>query len=119
MTAGYQEDQSVQNNMGSIIISDDVVKMIAAMTFKNVLGVIGIKGNSMDHSDHKNLTHGIKTELSGNLVTISLQILVEYGFNIPNVAFQIQTAVKKNVEEMTGLTVVAVNVTVEGVSNVK
>ena len=119
MTAGYQESQSVQSNMGSIRISGDVIRLIAGITFKDVLGVVGINGNSIAPSDHKNLTHGIKTELAGNLVTISLQIWVEYGFNIPDVALQIQTVVKKTVEEMTGLTVVAVNVTVEGVSFIK
>ena len=119
MTAGYQEGQSIQNNMGSIKISGDVVRVIAGMTFKNVLGVVGINGNSTDPSDHKSLTRGIKAELSGNLVTIHLQIWVEYGFNIIDVALQIQIAVKETVEEMTGLAVVAVNVTVEGVGVVK
>jgi len=119
MTAGYQENQSVQNSMGSIKISDDVVKVIAGMTLEGVLGVVRMNSSTTDHSNHKNLTRGIKAELSGNLVTINLQIWVEYGFNIPDVAFQIQTAVKKAVEEMTRLAVNAVNVTVEGVSIVK
>lgn len=118
MTAGYQENQSVELK-GSIKISGDVVKMIAGMTLNSVLGVVGIRGAASAPSDPKSLTRGIKIELSGNLVTIHLEVWIEYGFNIPNVALQIQNAIKKAVEEMAGLAVSAVNVTVEGVSLVK
>ena len=49
-------------------------------------------------------------------VTLDLSIIVEYGAKIPDVAWEIQEKVKSEVEAMTGLTVVAVNVSVEGVS---
>ena len=47
---------------------------------------------------------------------IDVNIIVEYGTRIPDVAFEIQNKVKVAVEKMTGLKVVEVNVHVQGVS---
>ena len=47
---------------------------------------------------------------------IDVNIIVEYGVRIPDVAFEIQNKVKKAVESMTGLKVVEVNVHIQGVS---
>ena len=49
-------------------------------------------------------------------VKIDVNIIVEYGARIPDVAFEIQNRVKKAVETMTGLTVTSVNVHVQGVN---
>ena len=46
---------------------------------------------------------------------IDVNIIVEYGSRIPDVAFEIQNRVKKSVENMTGLKVAEVNVHVQGV----
>lgn len=55
-----------------------------------------------------------------NKVKIDVNIIVEYGTRIPDVAFEIQNRVKKAVENMTGLGVEEVNVHVQGVdTNVK
>ena len=45
-----------------------------------------------------------------------VNIIVEYGARIPDVAFEIQNKVKKSVESMTGLKVEEVNVHVQGVN---
>ena len=47
---------------------------------------------------------------------IDVNIIVEYGSRIPDVAFDIQNRVKTAVEGMTGLKVLAVNVHVQGVN---
>ena len=46
---------------------------------------------------------------------IDVNIIVEYGVRIPDVAFEIQNKVKKSVEEKTGLKVSGVNVHIQGV----
>ena len=65
-----------------------------------------------------NLSKGIKVEVGEKETKIDVNIIVEYGTRIPDVAFEIQNRVKKAVETMTGLKVVAVNVHVQGVSTV-
>ena len=52
-------------------------------------------------------------------VRIDVNIIVEYGSRIPDVAYEIQTRVKKSVENMTGLKVSEVNVHVQGVKTEK
>ncbi|MFC2741525.1 MAG: Asp23/Gls24 family envelope stress response protein, partial [Selenomonas sp.] len=45
-----------------------------------------------------------------------LYMIVKYGARVPDVAIAVQENVKKAIENMTGLTVVEVNVHVQGVS---
>ena len=66
-------------------------------------------------SGKKNLAKGIKVDVGEKDAKIDVNIIVEYGARIPDVAFEIQTRVKKTIESMTGLKVVEVNVHVQGV----
>ena len=59
---------------------------------------------------------GIKVEAGEKETRIDVNIIVEYGVRIPDVAFEIQNRVKKAVESMTGLKVLDVNVHVQGVN---
>ena len=67
-------------------------------------------------SGKKNLAKGIKVDKEDEKVKIDVNIIVEYGSRIPDVAFEIQNRVKKSVEGMTGLKVEEVNVHVQGVN---
>ena len=64
----------------------------------------------------KNMSKGIKVEAGEKETRIDVHIIVDYGVRIPDIAFEIQNRVKKAVETMTGLTVVEVNVHVQGVN---
>ena len=66
-------------------------------------------------SGKKNLAKGIKVETKEGETKIDVNIIVEYGVRIPDVAFEIQNKVKKSVEEKTGLKVSGVNVHIQGV----
>ena len=48
-------------------------------------------------------------------IKLDVNIIVEYGTRIPDIAFEIQNRVKKEVEEKTGLKVEDVNVNVQGI----
>ena len=62
------------------------------------------------------LSKGIKVDVGEKETKIDVNIIVEFGVRIPDVAFEIQNRVKKAVENMTGLKVVEVNVHVQGVN---
>ena len=66
-------------------------------------------------SGKKNFSKGIKVEVGEKETKIDVNIVVEYGTRIPDIAFEIQNRVKKAVENMTGLKVLEVNVHVQGV----
>ncbi len=108
------------NNTG-IKISDDVVAVIAGVAVSEVPGVFGMAGGFAGGigevlSGKKNLSKGIKVEVGEKETKIDVNIIVEYGTRIPDVAFEIQNRVKKAVETMTGLKVVETNVHVQGVN---
>lgn len=112
---------TTETEENGIKISDDVVAVIAGVAVSEVPGVAGMAGGfaggiSEVFSGKKNLAKGIKVEISDNDTKIDVNIIVEYGTRIPDVAFQIQTRVKKAVESMTGLNVEEVNVHVQGVN---
>ena len=72
-------------------------------------------GISEVFSGKKNFAKGIKVETGDKDTKIDVNIIVEYGVRIPDVAYEIQTRVKKAVEGMTGLKVSEVNVHIQGV----
>lgn len=117
-----KEEIVVANQENSEIrIADDVVAVIAGVAVSEVSGVAGMAGGFAGGitevlSGKKNLAKGIKVEVGEKETKIDVNIIVEYGTRIPDVAFEIQNRVKKAVEAMTGLKVLEVNVHVQGVS---
>ena len=110
-----------ETNNEEIKISDDVVSVIAGKAVSEISGVAGMAGGfaggiSEVFSGKKNLAKGIKVDVEEKEVKIDVNIIVEYGVRIPDVAFEIQNRVKKAVETMTGLNVTNVNVHVQGVN---
>ena len=104
---------------GMVNISDDVVAIVASLAASGIKGVAGmgnsIAGNFAELLGKKNPSKGVKVEIAEKSAVVDLFILVEYGAKVPEVAWNIQEKVKGDVESMTGLTVTAVNVHVEGV----
>ncbi len=105
----------------TIQISDDVVSIIAGKAVAEAPGVYAMAGGFAGGiqevlSGKKSLSKGIKVEVGEKETKIDVNIIVEYGSRIPDVAFDIQNRVKTAVEGMTGLKVTAVNVHVQGVN---
>ena len=114
-------NEEIKTENEGIKISDDVVAVIAGVAVAEVPGVAGMAGGfaggiSEVFSGKKNLSKGIKADINENNAKIDVNIIVEYGSRIPDVAFEIQNRVKKAVESMTGLKVEEVNVHVQGVN---
>ena len=104
-----------------IKIADEVVAVIAGKAVCEVQGVYEMSGGFAGGigevlSGKKNLAKGIKVVVTEKDAKIDVNIIVEYGVRIPEIAFEIQTKVKKAVETMTGLKVSEVNVHVQGVN---
>lgn len=112
------EEIPVETN-DAIKISNEAVATYAGIAVSEVQGVYGMAGTFAGIqealSGKKNLTKGIKVDVGEKDVKIDVNIIVEYGARIPEVAFEIQTKVKNSVENMTGLKVLEVNVHVQGV----
>lgn len=114
-------EEIVSSENEDIRISNDVVASIAGVAVSEVPGVYGMAGGiaggiSEVFSGKKNLSKGIKVEVGEKETKIDVNIIVEYGARIPDVAFEIQNRVKKAVETMTGLKVSSVNIHVQGIN---
>ena len=114
-------DEEIKTENEGIQISSDVVAVIAGVAVSEVQGVSGMSGGFAGGitevlSGKKNLAKGIKVDINEDTAKIDVNIIVEYGSRIPDVAFEIQNRVKKSVENMTGLKVEEVNVHVQGVN---
>ncbi len=116
-----QKVENTDNTENGIEISNDVIAVIAGVAVSEVQGVASMSGGFAGGitevlSGKKNLAKGIKVEKAENTAKIDVNIIVEYGSRIPDVAFEIQNRVKKAVEGMTGFKVEEVNVHVQGVN---
>ena len=114
-------DEEIKSENDGIQISNDVVAVIAGVAVSEVQGVAGMAGGFAGgitevFSGKKNLAKGIKADINEGKAKLDVNIIVEYGSRIPDVAFEIQNRVKKAVENMTGLVVEEVNVHVQGVN---
>ena len=122
MVAANTEEIVVNTaDINKIKIADEVVAVIAGKAVTEVQGVAEMSGGFAGGigevlSGKKNLAKGIKVIVTEKDAKIDVNIIVEYGVRIPEIAFEIQTKVKKAVETMTGLKVTEVNVHVQGVN---
>lgn len=111
-----QDDQM----LGTVKIADDVVAMIANLAASEVDGVSSMVGNVtnelMSKVGVKNLTKGVKVDVFNKEVRCDIAVTLEYGYNIPATCQKVQEKVKAAIENMTGLTVVDVNIRIAGVN---
>lgn len=113
------EKKGINNALGTIRIADEVVSIIAGLAATEVEGVAGmsggIAGGIAEILGRKNFSKGVKVEVGEKEAAIDLYIIVKYGVRIPDIALNVQEAVKAAIENMTGLSTVDVNVHVQGV----
>ena len=64
----------------------------------------------------KNLSKGVKVDVSEEHVSVYLSLNIKYGYNFPDVSERVQDRVKSAIENMTGLTVLDVNIRIAGVN---
>ena len=63
----------------------------------------------------KNLSKGVKVEVTDDSVEVNLSLNIAYGYSIPEVSNRVQERVKSAIENMTGLQVLEVNIRIASV----
>lgn len=111
----YEKDK-----IGEVQIADEVVAIIAGLAATEVDGVDSMAGNITNELvgklGMKNLSKGVKVDVTEEHVSVDLSLNIRYGYNIPSVSEQVQEKVSTAIENMTGLTVLDVNVKIAGVN---
>ena len=106
--------------VGEVQIADEVVAIIAGLAATEVEGVSAMAGNITNEFvgklGMKNLSKGVKVEVTAQAVTVDMSLVLDYGFSIPKTSKLVQEKVKSAIENMTGLEVQEVNIRIAGVS---
>jgi uncharacterized alkaline shock family protein YloU len=109
---------------GRTTIADGVVEKIAALAARDVVGVHAL-GSGLARSfgavrdrvpgGTKSVTRGVKAEVGEVQTALDLEVVVDYGVSISDVAHAVRENVITAVERMAGLEVVEVNIAVSDV----
>jgi uncharacterized alkaline shock family protein YloU len=107
------------SDMGLVKIHENVIASIARKAACSVNGVIRIAGSPIVDNiaeiigNRKIGDRSIAIEINGDTVAIEIKLNIAYGSHLPTVAANVQSAIMKEVEKMTGMTVTGVNVIVQ------
>ncbi|KRL93954.1 Asp23/Gls24 family envelope stress response protein [Limosilactobacillus equigenerosi] len=109
----------IHDNDGKIILSPQTLEFIAGIAASEVDGVSKMHGSLANNvsellgrSDHR---RGVKVDNQPEELVIDVDVYLEFGVSVPQVAAEIQTNVAQQVKLMTDLTVSQVNVHVQGI----
>ncbi|MCM2430181.1 Asp23/Gls24 family envelope stress response protein [Streptomyces sp. RKAG337] len=106
---------------GRTTIADGVVEKIAGLAARDVVGVHALGtgfartfGAVRDRvpGSAKSVTRGVKAEVGETQTALDLDLVVDYGVSIVDVANAVRENVIAAVERMTGLEVVEVNIAI-------
>ena len=108
-------------DISNIQISNDVISTIAGVAAMEVDGVssltASLSSNIKELIYKKSAGKGVSVEIGENGdLTISVNVIVKYNYNIQDVALNIQSQIIRAVSDMTNHTVATVNVNVMGVN---
>ena len=109
-----------KEKLGEVQIADEVVAIIAGLAATEVEGVDSMAGNITNELvgklGMKNLSKGVKVDVTEEHVSVDISLNVKYGYKIPDVCEKVQERVKTAIENMTGLMGLDVNVKIAGVN---
>ncbi len=115
------EDSAV----GNIKIHENVISSLVRIATLEVPGVARLGGNSLvdglaEIVGNRRISSSIAVDMSGdNRVAIEVKVNLFAGYNLPEVAENIQKAIVANVENTTGMTVIKTDVIIQGIEQEK
>jgi len=112
-------EDSPQPRRGKTTIAHEVLLTIARLS---ALGTAGVARTSplpagADRIFKRGIDDGVRVEVRGQAVLVDLYLVLLPGYNLRDVGRAVQAAVRRAIEEMVGMDVLAVNVHVEDISD--
>ena len=111
----------INNELGHVSISDDVIASVAGGTAVSCYGIIGmasknqVKDGITEILGKENYSKGIKVKKDEGKLIIDLYIIVIYGTKISEIANNVQSSVKYQIEKTLGVKVDEVNIFIQGI----
>ena len=91
---------------GKVVYNANIVQNIVDLAIREVEGAMPVDGKR----------NGISLYLEKDGVYADVSVVVKYGYNVPELAYRIQQAVKESIENMTNFKVMEVDVHILDVS---
>jgi uncharacterized alkaline shock family protein YloU len=106
--------------LGRIEVSPRVVASIVGHAANECYGVVGMAARGLrdgiaERLNRETVHRGVEVEVREGGLVVELYIIAQYGTRISEVAHNLMSAVKYEVERTLGLDVIAVNVNVQGI----
>lgn len=128
-TTARQDESSagkqLQTSQGKTSIAESVVQKIAGVAARDVSGVyklgagaaraFGAIRERIPGSGGPSVSQGVAVEVGETQAAIDLDLVVEYGVSITDLAAAVRRNVIQSIERMTGLQVVEVNISVDDI----
>ena len=111
-------DRNIGDGIGSVRVHESVISSIVRKTVLGTKGVLRFAGSSLvdniaEFVGSKAMQdRAITVEMEDGTVSVEVQVILEYGVHIPEVAEKIQTSLRARLQELTGMKVGSVNVAV-------
>ncbi|MFI6869479.1 Asp23/Gls24 family envelope stress response protein [Nocardia sp. NPDC050406] len=121
---GAAKDGALVTEQGSTTIADLVVQKIAGLAAREVRGVHALGGGAARAfgairdripGASASVGQGVSVEVGETQAAVDLELVVEYGVGIAELAQAVRRNVITAIEQMTGLEVVEVNINVNDV----
>jgi uncharacterized alkaline shock family protein YloU len=107
------------HDIGSVVISDNVMCIIAGLAALEVDGIASMRGNinssQITRSEMNKISKCVKIIEEDGKIKVQLALNIKYGFNLPEVTKKVQERVKDVLENMTGMSVESVNISIADV----
>ncbi|NLM97601.1 MAG: Asp23/Gls24 family envelope stress response protein [Halanaerobiaceae bacterium] len=108
------------NEYGKVIIAREVIAKIAGLAAMECYGLVGMASVKVQDGiaqllGWENLSKGVVVNIEDDKVSLELNIIVEYGTNIHQVANNIIERVNYTLQDKVGIKASSIDVNVQGV----
>ena len=105
---------------GQTTIANEVIAQIVGLTVLECYGVVGMAATSLSPGvarllSRERLTQGVRVRQENGALAIDLYVVIEYGLNLAEVAANVRSRVRYQVERLTLLPVGSLQIHVQGV----
>lgn len=110
---------TIELSGGEVKVADEVIAIIAGLAASEVSGVASMAGNAtrelIEKLGVRSLSKGVKLSVNDSEASVTMNVNIAYGYNVPETCTEVQEKVKSAIETMTGLEVTEVNINVVSV----
>ncbi|MBQ4361744.1 MAG: Asp23/Gls24 family envelope stress response protein [Lachnospiraceae bacterium] len=109
----------VESSIGKVGITEEVLAVMAGIAAMEIEGVASVNRTAtrqlIAKLGMKSLADGVRVSENNGAVSVRINLNLDYGVSVGDVSGKVQEKVKASIENMTGLAVETVDVSIAGV----